>query len=473
MKPAPDDETDFGGSLRADAMAIFRAGINAVRAGRLVVEKLRVTGGELQIGHERIELAGIKRVVIVGAGKASGEMAAGAIDAIAPHLRPNQVLTGWVNVPEGVGAQTVPIRIFEARPQSENLPTENVLAGTREIIRLIESLTDDDLCLCLISGGGSALLALPAEGISLADKRAISKLLSSKKASIQQLNRVRRQLSQVKGGRLLKHHRAGRFITLIISDILGDPIDLIASGPTVISDNDSPQSALDVFRELQIGGDAIPVSVLQHLEREAARNQNAARSNSPTLKKVANIVIGNIEVAIAAAAVEAKRLGYECQTEIQLAPDLLADDEGQRFAGDIRRLQALPGKQCLISGGEPVVRLCQHPGQGGRNQQLVLVATKVILDQPMRSPQENGFCLLSAGTDGEDGNVPVAGALVDDHLIAESRARRIDPTPYIATNDAFSFFSQLDGSVVTGPTGTNVCDLRIVLSDNYDSAKPS
>ncbi len=473
MKPSADDKTDSGVSLRADAMAIFRAGIDSVRAGRLVAEKLCVVGGELQIGNERIELAGIKRVVIVGAGKASGEMAVAAIDAIAPHLRADQVLTGWVNVPEGVGARTEPVRIFEARPQSENLPTENVLAGTLEIIRLIESSTDDDLCLCLISGGGSALLALPAEGISLDDKRAVSKLLSGKKASIQQLNRVRRQLSQVKGGRLLKHLRAGRLIALIMSDILGDPIDLIASGPSVISDNDSPQSALDVLKELQIGVDAIPVSVRQHLEREASTNQNAARSNSQTAKNVANIVIGNIEVAIAAAAVEARRLGYECQTEVQLAPDLLADDEGRRFAGEVRRLQSLPGKQCLISGGEPVVTLCQHPGKGGRNQQLVLVATKVILDQPRQSRRENGFCLFAAGTDGEDGNVPVAGAFVDDRLIAESRRRRIDPAPYITTNDAFSFFSQLNGTVITGPTGTNVCDLRIVLSNNYYSPKPS
>lgn len=473
--------------LAADAAAIFQSGVEAVQPAALIARNLRIDGGNLLIGGESLAIAGLRRVVVIGAGKASGAMAAAVVDLLQPKLASSQQLVGWVNVPDDCRDEAGPVRLFHSRPAGSNLPTDRVIEGTRRIVALVESLRDGDLCICLISGGGSALLAWPLEGISLEEKRATSQFLSARGASIQQLNRVRRQLSQVKGGRLLNRYRGGRFISLILSDVLGDPLELIASGPTVHDPQDTRQSALAVFDELEIDLNEIPRSVRELLSGTEGPFDKDPAPMSPSISADApaavNLLVGSLRTAVEAAVIEAKARGYRIATEIQTRASVRAEDEGRRLAEHCLDWSLPRGQAeaeptgarglCLISGGEPVVQLGPHPGQGGRNQQLVLSALEFLagrLGNGQTAGKFPDFCLLSAGTDGEDGNTTVAGAIIDGEFIARCLALRLDPTPYLGGNDAYHFFETHGGLVRTGPTGTNVGDLRILLVREAESA---
>ena len=239
------------GQLRRDARQIWQAGVEAVRSDRLVRQALRVTGPTVEIGsHCRLPLDAIRRIVVVGAGKAGAGMADAVEKTLGPQLMAEKQLTGWVNVPADCVRPLQRIHLHAARPAGVNEPTPEGVAGAEQILRLVESLGPDDLCLCLISGGGSALMPAPVEGISLADKLAVTRHLSAAGANIEQLNTVRKQLSRLKGGGLLRACRAGRLVSLVISDVLGDPLEIIASGPTV-PDSSTPQEALDVLRAVR------------------------------------------------------------------------------------------------------------------------------------------------------------------------------------------------------------------------------
>src|SRR5262245_2053375 len=219
--------------LRDDALAIWHAGLVAVRSDRLVRDNLRVQGDRLVIGPEELPLAKIRRIAVVGAGKAGAGMAAGVEQALGPRLLEEKQVTGWVNVPADCVRPLAKIQLHAARPAGVNEPTAEGVFGAEKILEIVGSLGPDDLCLCLVSGGGSALLPAPVPGISLADKQALTRHLSAAGANITELNTVRKQLSRIKGGGLARACRAGRLVSLIISDVLGDPLDVIASGPTV------------------------------------------------------------------------------------------------------------------------------------------------------------------------------------------------------------------------------------------------
>jgi len=226
--------------LRDDALAIWQAGLNAVRSERLIRDHVRVEGSTLQLGDEQLDLDGIGRIAVVGAGKAGTGMAVALQESLGQTvLEPKQV-TGCVNVPGDCWRDLSPIHLHAARPAGVNEPTAEGVAGAERILELVGSLDSDDLCICLISGGGSALLPAPAEGIELADKLAITRHLSASGADIAELNAVRRRLSRIKGGGLARACRAGRLVALIISDVLGDPLEMIASGL------DLTRGALDV-----------------------------------------------------------------------------------------------------------------------------------------------------------------------------------------------------------------------------------
>lgn len=459
--------------LSADARAIFERGVAAVQPAALIARHVAIAAGELRVGPARLALETIERVVVVGAGKASGAMAAALVARLQPVLQPAQQLVGWVNVPDDCRDEAGPVRLHRSRPAGSNLPTERVLDGTREIVGLVESLGPKDLCFCLISGGGSALLALPVEGISLENKRATSALLSSRGASIQQLNRVRRQLSQVKGGGLIARRRAGEFVSLILSDVLGDPLELIASGPTVADPANTPASALAALEELGIDLTELPAGVQRHLRGAELSGATSQPLPGVVARPPVNLLVGNLTAAVEAAAEEARSRGYEVVTELQVLPSVTAEEEGERLAAWL--VDRRPGERpvCLVSGGEPTVRLCPQPGLGGRNQQLVLAGLKAMLGEEQRSQISDSlpdFCLLSAGTDGEDGNTTAAGATVDGEFIRRCRKLRLDPTPYLQANDAYRFFLEQGGLVSTGPTGTNVGDLRILLLENRANA---
>ena len=226
--------------LRDDALAIWRAGVDAVDSQRLVEKNLRVEGDRLIFGDEAlaIPLDQIGRIVVVGGGKAGAGMARGVETALGPEWLEKKQVTGWINVPEGCVETLSHIWLHGARPAGVNEPTAAGVFGTREIIQLVQSLGPNDLCLCLISGGGSALLPAPQEPVTLEDKLAVTRLLSESGATIEELNTIRKSLSRIKGGGLLRACGSGRMVSLILSDVLGDPLDLIASGPTVPQTSD-------------------------------------------------------------------------------------------------------------------------------------------------------------------------------------------------------------------------------------------
>jgi hydroxypyruvate reductase len=252
--------------LRDDALAIWYAGLDAVRSDRLVQDAVQVRGEHLIVGDQRLALREIRRLAVVGCGKAGAGMAAGLEAALGEPLMRDKQLTGWINVPDDCVRPLPRIHLHGARPAGVNEPTAAGAAGAERILELVRSLGDDDVCLCLISGGGSALLPAPAEGITLDDKLVVTRHLSAAGANIRELNTVRKQLSRIKGGGLARACGAGRLIALIISDVLGDPLDVIASGPTV-ADASTPQQALEILDQFQSRQAGVSPRVFQVLER--------------------------------------------------------------------------------------------------------------------------------------------------------------------------------------------------------------
>jgi len=439
--------------LRQDAMRIWRAGVEAVDSQRLVRRTLSVEGSTLVIGPERIGLEDLGRIAVVGAGKAGAGMAAAVEAVLGRRWLAEKQVVGWVNVPDDCVRGLDHIWLHGARPPGVNEPTAAGAIGAGEILRIVEALGPEDLCLCLISGGGSALLPAPVEHITLADKLAVTQHLSAAGATIEQLNTVRKQLSRIKGGGLARRCNAGRLASLIISDVIGDPLEAIASGPTV-EDTSTPQAALEVLETFEAEKAGISQAVFDFLKRKTWIEP------SPPSCKVTNLVIGNNAVAVDAAAAEAVRLGYRHAVEHAGGAPRTAEEVGSHLADVARKMRRTAGPDCLASGGEPVVRLVDaaRRGRGGRNQQLVLAAlTCLANDDP------TGIVLLSGGTDGEDGPTDAAGAVLDEAVIKQALRKNLDPADYLARNDAYHFFEPLGALIKTGPTHTNVCDLRVVV----------
>jgi len=445
--------------LRRDALRIWQAGVDAVRSERLVRDALAVEGRTLVVAGEPISLDAVGRIVVVGAGKAGAGMATAVERVLGPALADQKQLAGWVNVPEDCVRHTRRIRLHGARPAGVNEPTAAGAAGSAEILRLVESAGPDDLCLCLISGGGSALMPAPVEGITLADKLAVTRHLSGAGANIEELNAVRKQLSRIKGGGLARACGAGRLVSLIISDVLGDPLDVIASGPTV-EDSSTPRLALEVLDRFDARAAGISPAVFDYLQAK-----QAAEPSEPACR-VTNHIIGNNATAVDAAGREAERLGYSPSMVSAGQSEGAAEEIGRHLAGMARRMRAGPGPDCLISGGEPVVTLIDAAkrGLGGRNQQLALAALEQLADDAA------GIVLLAGGTDGEDGPTDAAGAFLDAAVVSAARQQGLDPADYLARNDAYHFFEPLDALVKTGPTHTNVCDVRVVVVDRIEGA---
>lgn len=447
--------------LLADAQAIWHAAVEAVRADRLVADAVRVVGDELQVGDEALDLTSVRRIEVVGAGKAGAAMAAGLLAALGPRVLAEKDVRGWVNVPADCVADLERIHLHAGRPAGSNEPTAAGVAGAEEILGRVAGLGPQDLCLCLLSGGASALLPAPAEGVSLADKLAVTRLLSAAGANIAELNAVRKQLSRIKGGGLLRACGAGRLLTLVISDVIGDPLDVIGSGPTV-PDTSTAADALAVLARFALTS-RVPARVLQALESRRGERVRASGCAAHT------VVIGNLATAVDAAGQAAERLGYAFALEAATRLEPSAEEVGRRLAQLALDMRDHPGPNCLISGGEPVVQLAppELRGLGGRNQQLVLAASELLGDC-------REIVLLSAGTDGEDGPTDAAGAWVNEEVLAAARQRGLAARPFLARNDAYRFFEPLGALLKSGPTHTNVCDVRvIVVNQSAADGKPS
>ena len=443
-------------SLRADLLSIWTAGVDAVRAPQLMRAAVQADALCLTVCGESWYWDDLDRIVVVGAGKAGAGMAGALEEILGPEIVEQRV-SGWVNVPADCVRPLRRITLHPGRPAGVNEPTVEGAQGTDRILELAHSLQPRDLCLVLLSGGGSALLPAPLPGISLADKQAVTRFLMSSGATINELNTVRKRLSRVKGGGLARACNHGRAISLIISDVVGDPLDIIASGPTIL-DTSSPQQALDILKKFHAAPPQVPQSVFDVLQA-AARNWVAA---PPGADDIRNIVIGNNAVALKAAAQKATEMGYEVRSlgsNNQGEANALGRELAQQCLQELNSAtRAQP--VCFLSGGEPVVHLTPttRPRKGGRNQQLALAA----LIELWRSDLTR-TALLSGGTDGEDGPTDAAGAYLDDQVRAQAITLGLDPQVYLDACDAYTFFAPCQGLIKTGPTHTNVMDLRVAL----------
>lgn len=448
--------------LREDALAIWRAGVQAVRSDRLVRANVRIDGEMLRIGDHEFPLNDIERIAIVGAGKAGAGMALGLEEALGPQVLFAKRASGWVNVPADCVRPLACTTLHPARPAGKNEPTEAGVAGASRILEIVGGLGPRDLCICLISGGGSALLPAPMEGVSLADKQGVTRFLSGAGANIRELNTVRKQLSRIKGGGLAQACKAGTLVSLIISDVLGDPLDVIASGPTVV-DLSTPSDALAVLEKFDPERSQVPAAIYQVLEDAKDSTQ------PPPTCRVINEVIGNLAVAVDAAGIEAERRGYSHAMLIASDMEGPAEEVGRHLAQLALLMRSEAGPDCLITGGEPVVQLAAESerGLGGRNQQLVLAA---LQQWRQRGASGEGIVLLSGGTDGEDGPTDAAGAMIDSELISLAETLGLDAAEHLRRNNAYRFFEACGGLIKTGPTNTNVCDVRVVVVDREQTA---
>jgi hydroxypyruvate reductase len=444
--------------LRDDALAIWRAGVEAVRSDRLVRANVRVDGDVLTICDHEFDLTQIDRIAIVGAGKAGAGMALGLEEALGPQLLFAKRVEGWVNVPDDCVRSVACTTLHPARPAGKNEPTEEGIAGTQEILRRVAALGPNDLCICLISGGGSALLPAPVEGVSLAEKQGLTRFLSGAGANIQELNTVRKRLSQIKGGGLARACRAGTLVALIISDVLGDPLEVIASGPTVV-DSSTPSDALAVLARFDPQRQHVGANIYRALE-----SADRPLRGGPTCE-VINEVIGNLAVAVDAAGMEAERRGYSHAMLVAREMEGPAEDIGRKLAKLALLMRSSDGPDCLITGGEPVVQLAPESerGLGGRNQQLVLAAAD---EWQSSGASGEGIVLLSGGTDGEDGPTNAAGAMLDTEILALSQQLGLNVAEHLRRNNAYRFFDACGGLIKTGPTHTNVCDVRVVVVEH-------
>jgi hydroxypyruvate reductase len=426
-----------------------------------VFDAVEVAGGDLRLGELHLSLGSIDRIAVVGGGKAAAGMAIALEQALGPQLLRDKRVAGWVNVPADCVRSTDVITLHAGRAAGKNEPAEAGVAGVGQMLRLIAGLGQRDLCVCLISGGASALMPAPIEGLSLEDKIAITREMSARGATIEQMNLVRRSLSAVKGGGLANACRAGRLVSLILSDVPGDDLGTIGSGPTVL-EAASPWDAMAVIQSLALvdfPAGARAAAVLE--SRLAERNGETGPPDAavtPHGCRVTNIIIGNNATAVDAAGIEAERLGYSHAMTSANRPEGPVEEVAHGLVEMARRMrEEASGPDCLISGGEPTVRLAPSAsrGRGGRNQQLCLAALTALSDW-------RGLALLSGGTDGEDGPTDAAGALADEDVAAEVQRMGLEPRDFLARNDAYTFFETAGGLLKTGPTHTNVCDLRVL-----------
>jgi hydroxypyruvate reductase/glycerate 2-kinase len=425
---------------RETAKRIFRAALESVDSRR-VVKRHGETLSEI------LKQEDCRTVRVAGFGKAACNMAAALEELWCDRIDRGMVMTPRGYCPEAHTLQK--IRLYEG---GHPVPDENGLAGTAEIIQLLKGSDERALVICLISGGGSALLVAPYEGITLTDKKQVTRLLLNAGAAIDELNTVRKHLSRVKGGRLAEIARPARMVSLIISDVVGDHPDIIASGPTA-PDESTFTDALQVIEKYRLVA-TVPASVIRFLTRGAqGLIPETPKKGDAMFNRVDNIIIASNKTALEAARAEAAQLGYPAEI---ITAELTGEarDAGRRLA---QRALGMRRPACLISGGETIVTVTGG-GTGGRNLELALAFAQEIQDAP-------GITLLSAGTDGKDGSADAAGALVDGETMARARAKGLDPAAYLAENDSYNFFRQVGGLLITGPTGTNVMDVQIIIVD--------
>jgi len=432
--------------LAGAASDIFSAALQAVDPYKAV---------EGQISHilSAYHNGGFKKLLLISFGKAAFLMAKAFSDKASALITQGIVITKYGHATDS--RLHAHVEVCEA---GHPIPDSNGIAATARAMEMLKGANETTLVVCLISGGGSALLVAPKGEVALSDKQRVTELLLKAGASIDELNTVRKHISDIKGGRLAELAYPARVISLILSDVIGDKLDVIASGPTS-PDNTTYQMALDVMNKYGLT-DRLPKTVMDILDGGVeGRVTDTPKEGDIIFLHVENIIVGSNLKAAQAAAMKAEELGFETtilSTEFQGE----ARDAARWLANKAMDAQKLlEGKEakkiCLISGGETTVTVRGH-GKGGRNTELALAFALEIKDTKR-------ITLLSAGTDGTDGPTDAAGAIVNGETIQKAISLNLDPVAYLKNNDSYNFFSRTGELLITGPTGTNVMDLQIIL----------
>jgi hydroxypyruvate reductase len=426
---------------------VLSAALAAVEPRQAVLRQLQLDGDVLRVGDARYDLSRFDRAVVVGAGKASAPMAAAVEEVLSPHLP----VEGTVTVRYGHTAPTRHVRIREA---GHPMPDAAGVAATREIEAALRETTERDLVVCLISGGGSALLTLPAEPITLADLQRTTNALLRCGASINEINVVRKHLDIVKGGGLARLASPSRLLTLTLSDVVGNPLDIIASGPTV-PDTSTFEDAVHVFDRYGLWDD-LPASVADRIRRaegETPKPGDGLFEGSQTVVVASNLL------ACEAAAEAARAEGLNTLI-LTTYVEGEAREVARTLAGMLREVAASGHplrRPCLIvAGGETTVTI-RGTGRGGRNQELALAAAFGLRGL-------TNVRLASIGTDGNDGPTDAAGAFVDGSTLERASALGLNAGSALANNDSYTFFDALGDLIRTGPTNTNVNDVYLLFA---------
>jgi len=445
-------------SMRQHALEIFQAALKAVDPIEAVLRYVKRGDDGLQVGEHRFAFKDYDRILVVGAGKAGAPMAR-ALE----NLLGDRITDGVIVVKEGHGMQLGHVRIHEA---SHPVPDERGIKGAEEILALVKDAGERDLVLCLISGGGSALLVAPAGGVTLEDKQEVTRLLLACGADIHEINTIRKHLSRAKGGGLARFAYPATVVSLILSDVIGDDLNVIASGPAV-PDTSTFADTRQVLEKYDIW-DRVPAAVQSRIDQGLKGDiKDTPKAGDAVFERCYSELVGTNLQALKAAGLKSEELGYRTlilsstvEGEArEVAKVLTAIAREVRDSGN-----PLSAPVCILCGGETTVTI-QGDGKGGRNQELALASALMI------DGVEN-VVVLAGGTDGNDGPTDAAGAMADGSTLVRARAKGLDPLDFLRRNDSYHFFQPLEDLVITGPTRTNVMDVYMVLVGSTEDPSP-
>ena len=437
--------------LRAVAQQLQQAALAAVDPAEAVYKFMSRVGDQILVADRSYPLREFERVFLIGAGKAAMPMSEAVSEVLRNHLKSGVIITKYHHVDRSLPDQ---IRVHEA---GHPVPDQSSVDATRDLAALLSQTTARDLIICVISGGGSALMTLPAEGITLTDLQITTQLLLRAGATIQQINTIRKHLDTIKGGGLARLAHGAPIVSLILSDVIGDDLSVIASGPTV-PDPSTFAEAWHVVQQFDLA-DQLPAAVHTRLSHGASgKIPDTPKPGDPIFDHVQTVIIGSNAQAAQAAETAARQLKFNTlllTTQVQGEAREIAKVAAAIAAEIARYNRPVAKPACVILGGETTVTLKGH-GLGGRNQEMALACALAIEGLP-------NTLIAAFGTDGTDGPTDAAGAIATGETIGRGRSIGLDAPAHLADNDAYHFFQALGDLIITGPTGTNVNDLLFVL----------
>jgi hydroxypyruvate reductase len=435
--------------LQHDLHAIFQAALKAVDPAAAIRTHVRRQGNQLHVADRTYDLGQYEAAYVIGVGKAGAAMAVAVEALLGDRLRGGHVIVKY-----GHGGPVKQVTLHEA---GHPIPDDAGVRAARTLIDFVRARGPRELLICLISGGGSALSPAPVEGITLPEKQEVTRLLLACGATIHEINALRKHISQIKGGQLARLAAPMTLITLVLSDVVGDSLDVIASGPTV-PDTSTFADCLEILRTYQLL-EKVPTTIRRHLETGLSGTiPETPKPGDEVFADTQTVLIGRNLQALEAASQQAAALGYH-PLILSSAIEGETREVAKVHAGIAKEVltsgHPLAAPACILSGGETTVTL-RGQGKGGRNQEFALAMALDIRDIP-------GIAVLSGGTDGTDGPTDAAGAAADWTTCTRAEQLSLQPRLALENNDAYPFFARLGDLLITGPTQTNVMDVRIML----------